>query len=113
MHSQAKIKAKVKDWYFSTNFLLLHSYVFIHSVCPTDGNDGNWTSSFLFSGTTRCSCSIFVWEQSTKIIISDIDGTITKSDVRGMILPMIGKITYYKPYLLFFHGSRIEINQKL
>ena len=25
-----------------------------------------------------------------KVVISDIDGTITKSDVRGMILPMIG-----------------------
>ena len=24
-----------------------------------------------------------------KIVISDIDGTITKSDVRGMFLPMI------------------------
>ena len=26
-----------------------------------------------------------------QIVISDIDGTITKSDVRGMILPMIGR----------------------
>ena len=51
---------------------------------------------FYFSGTTRCSCSIFVWEQSTKIIISDIDGTITKSDVRGMILPMIGRLLVHE-----------------
>ena len=32
-----------------------------------------------------------MWRQSDKIVISDIDGTITKSDVRGMILPLIGR----------------------
>ena len=37
-----------------------------------------------------------MWEQSTKIIISDIDGTITKSDVRGMILPMIGRLLVHE-----------------
>jgi len=40
-------------------------------------------------GTTRCSCNVFVWHYKDKIVISDIDGTITKSDVRGMFLPMI------------------------
>jgi hypothetical protein len=32
-----------------------------------------------------------VWGQQERIVISDIDGTITKSDVRGMLLPMIGE----------------------
>ena len=27
-----------------------------------------------------------------QVVISDIDGTITRSDVRGMILPMIGEL---------------------
>ena len=29
---------------------------------------------------------IFLWDHSEKIIISDIDGTITKSDILGQIL---------------------------
>jgi len=43
-----------------------------------------------FQGTSRCQCNAFVWNQEDKIVISDIDGTITKSDVRGMVLPLIG-----------------------
>jgi phosphatidate phosphatase LPIN len=34
---------------------------------------------------------VFLWNNSTKIIISDIDGTITRSDVLGQVLPIIGK----------------------
>ena len=43
-----------------------------------------------FQGTSRCQCNVFVWDQQDKIVVSDIDGTITKSDVRGMLLPLIG-----------------------
>lgn len=32
---------------------------------------------------------IFVYEPDTKLIISDVDGTITKSDMLGHILPRI------------------------
>ena len=41
--------------------------------------------------TNTLECSLFVWEHNVKVMISDIDGTITKSDVRGMIKPMMGK----------------------
>ena len=34
---------------------------------------------------------IFLWNYDVKIVISDIDGTITKSDVRGQIMPLFGK----------------------
>ena len=43
-----------------------------------------------FQGTAWCSCNAFVWRGDEKVVISDIDGTITRSDVRGMILPKIG-----------------------
>ena len=43
-----------------------------------------------FQGTSQCQCNAFVWDQQDQIVISDIDGTITKSDVRGMVLPLIG-----------------------
>ena len=42
-------------------------------------------------GTAKCTCNLFVWKWSDKIVISDIDGTITKSDVRGQVLPKFGK----------------------
>ena len=43
-----------------------------------------------FQGTYRASCNIHLWRQNDRIVISDIDGTITRSDVRGMLLPLIG-----------------------
>ncbi|XP_023246788.1 phosphatidate phosphatase LPIN3 isoform X2 [Copidosoma floridanum] len=44
-----------------------------------------------YQGTTRCKCFIYKWKWDDKIVISDIDGTITKSDVLGHILPIVGK----------------------
>ncbi|XP_055345790.1 phosphatidate phosphatase LPIN2-like [Paramacrobiotus metropolitanus] len=43
-----------------------------------------------YQGSARCKCNIFLWRYDDKIVISDIDGTITKSDVLGHILPIIG-----------------------
>jgi len=43
-----------------------------------------------FQGTYKASCNIHLWRQRDRIVISDIDGTITRSDVRGMLLPLIG-----------------------
>jgi len=53
-------------------------------------NNVVFSTTSQYQGTTRCFCNVFVWQKRDKIIISDIDGTITKSDVRGMILPLIG-----------------------
>ncbi|RZC36849.1 phosphatidate phosphatase LPIN3 [Asbolus verrucosus] len=44
-----------------------------------------------YQGTTRCTCHLYKWKWDDKIVISDIDGTITKSDVLGHILPIVGK----------------------
>ncbi|XP_071854134.1 phosphatidate phosphatase LPIN3-like isoform X2 [Apostichopus japonicus] len=44
-----------------------------------------------YQGTTQCQATIYLWRYDSKIIVSDIDGTITKSDVFGQILPVIGK----------------------
>ena len=35
--------------------------------------------------------TIYLWDHSSKLVISDIDGTITRSDVFGHVLPMLGK----------------------
>ncbi|KAK6619575.1 hypothetical protein RUM43_012332 [Polyplax serrata] len=44
-----------------------------------------------YQGTSRCKCHIYKWKHNDRIVISDIDGTITKSDVLGHILPIVGK----------------------
>ncbi|KAF9450644.1 LNS2-domain-containing protein [Macrolepiota fuliginosa MF-IS2] len=43
------------------------------------------------SGVIACTARIFVWEHSDLVVISDIDGTITKSDGLGHVFAMIGR----------------------
>lgn len=38
-----------------------------------------------------CSSKIFLWDWDTKVVISDVDGTITKSDALGHLFTMVGK----------------------
>ena len=44
-----------------------------------------------YQGTTTCKCYLYLWRYDEQIIVSDVDGTITKSDVLGHILPRIGR----------------------
>ncbi|XP_073251989.1 phosphatidate phosphatase LPIN3-like isoform X1 [Porites lutea] len=44
-----------------------------------------------YQGTAMCMATIYLWNHNDKIVISDIDGTITKSDVLGQILPVVGQ----------------------
>merc|ERR1712123_373599 len=53
-------------------------------------NEVEFSVTTAFQGTTRCKCHIYLWHHTDKVVISDIDGTITKSDVLGHILPVIG-----------------------
>ena len=55
-------------------------------------NEVEFSVTTAFQGTTRATCHIYLWRHSDKIVISDIDGTITKSDVLGHFLPVIGQI---------------------
>ncbi|CAI5485651.1 unnamed protein product, partial [Closterium sp. Naga37s-1] len=41
-------------------------------------------------GRQEVQCSLFVWRWNTRIVISDVDGTITKSDVLGQVMPLMG-----------------------
>jgi phosphatidate phosphatase PAH1 len=43
------------------------------------------------SGRQVLNADIYLWDSSDKIIISDVDGTITRSDVLGHIMPVFGK----------------------
>ena len=54
-------------------------------------NEIQFSVTTAYQGTTKCRCHLYLWKWTDKIVISDIDGTITKSDVLGHILPIIGK----------------------
>lgn len=38
-----------------------------------------------------CTAALYLWKHDTPVVISDIDGTITKSDALGHVLNMIGR----------------------
>lgn len=45
----------------------------------------------LASRTAQLRCRIFLWSNDSKIVISDVDGTITRSDLLGHLLPAVGR----------------------
>ncbi|CAJ2656654.1 unnamed protein product [Trifolium pratense] len=57
--------------------------------------DGQNTVTFSFStrvlGTQQVDAHIYLWKWNARIVISDVDGTITKSDVLGQFMPLVGK----------------------
>ena len=55
-----------------------------------DLKPGQNSISFTVNRAT-CTCSLWLWRYDVPIVISDIDGTITKSDALGHVLNMIGR----------------------
>ncbi|KAL2154266.1 hypothetical protein VTH82DRAFT_2942 [Thermothelomyces myriococcoides] len=51
---------------------------------------GENTMSFTVNRAT-CEAYMYLWKHETPVVISDIDGTITKSDALGHVLNMIGR----------------------
>eukprot|EP00079_Xenopus_tropicalis_P009146 XP_002932912.2 PREDICTED: phosphatidate phosphatase LPIN3 isoform X2 [Xenopus tropicalis] len=54
-------------------------------------NDVVFSVCTKFQGTCRSRAQIYLWDSEDRIIISDIDGTVTRSDALGHILPQLGK----------------------
>jgi len=48
-------------------------------------------------GTVTVSADVHLWESETPILISDIDGTITKTDARGFVMTVILPGSYAHP----------------
>ncbi|CAF1115651.1 unnamed protein product [Adineta steineri] len=55
-------------------------------------------------GNVSVRSNIFLFDYQTKFVISDIDGTITISDVMGQILPLIGRDWYHDGIAEFFNA---------
>jgi phosphatidate phosphatase LPIN len=54
-------------------------------------NQVSFTVRTSSQGGAQCHARIFLWESDTQIVISDIDGTITKSDALGHFFTMLGR----------------------
>ncbi|KAI3726688.1 hypothetical protein L1987_66488 [Smallanthus sonchifolius] len=57
--------------------------------------EGQNTVTFTFStsvlGPQKVDAKIYLWRWDARIVISDVDGTITKSDVLGQFMPLVGR----------------------
>ncbi|XP_016416722.1 phosphatidate phosphatase LPIN2 isoform X2 [Sinocyclocheilus rhinocerous] len=67
-------------------------------------NDVTFSITTQYQGTCRCEGTIYLWNWDDKVIISDIDGTITKSDVFGQILPQFGKDWTHQGIAKLYHS---------
>jgi hypothetical protein len=45
----------------------------------------------VFHGSETVSCKLYLWTPDTKVVISDVDGTITKSDILGHLMYYVGR----------------------
>lgn len=66
-------------------------------------NDVVFSVTTQYQGTCRCEGTIYLWNWDDKIIISDIDGTITRSDTLGHILPTLGKDWTHQGIARLYH----------
>ena len=75
---------------------------FIKSLRPTSAmlaslklhpgrNSVTFSVSSALQGVQAVSASIYLWSPDEKIVVSDIDGTITKSDILGHVMPLVGR----------------------
>lgn len=71
-------------------------------------NDVVFSVTTQYQGTCRCHGTIYLWNWDDKIIISDIDGTITRSDTLGHILPTLGKDWTHQGIARLYH--RVSLN---
>ncbi|XP_061487469.1 phosphatidate phosphatase LPIN3 isoform X3 [Rhineura floridana] len=81
----------------------------IKSLNLRDGsNEVVFSVTTQYQGTCRCEANIYLWNWDDKVVISDIDGTITRSDALGHILPHLGKDWTHQGIAKLFH--KIHLN---
>ncbi|XP_037343127.2 phosphatidate phosphatase LPIN1 isoform X2 [Pungitius pungitius] len=71
-------------------------------------NDVVFSVTTQYQGTCRCRGTIYLWSWDDKIVISDIDGTITRSDTLGHILPTLGKDWTHQGIARLYH--KVSLN---
>ena len=67
-------------------------------------NEVTFTVSSLIQGPKTIVANLYLWKSDEKIVISDVDGTVTKSDVLGHVLPSFGR-DWTHPGLVSLYNS--------
>ncbi|XP_063040185.1 phosphatidate phosphatase LPIN1 [Engraulis encrasicolus] len=88
-------------WYKKT--LRLNSEQLASLQLKEGPNDVVFSVTTQYQGTCRCEGTIYLWNWDDKIVISDIDGTITRSDTLGHILPTLGKDWTHQGIARLYH----------
>ncbi|KAJ6793677.1 phosphatidate phosphatase PAH1-like isoform X1 [Iris pallida] len=75
---------------------LLRTYIpTTEQIASLNLKDGQNIIAFSFFtrvlGKQEVDAHIYLWKWNARIVISDVDGTITKSDVLGQVMPLVGK----------------------
>ncbi|XP_030067030.1 phosphatidate phosphatase LPIN3 isoform X2 [Microcaecilia unicolor] len=83
--------------------LRLSSEQISHLNLKDGANHAVFSVTTPYQGTCRCEATIYLWNWDDKVIISDIDGTITKSDALGHILPHLGKDWTHQGIATLYH----------
>jgi phosphatidate phosphatase LPIN len=65
-------------------------------------NEIKYTIKSRLYGTSTIIGRLYLWEFNVKIALSDIDGTVTRSDALGHILPKFGKDWSHKGIAKFY-----------
>ncbi|KAF9104619.1 hypothetical protein BGX27_010014 [Mortierella sp. AM989] len=78
-----------KKWYAKT--LRLSSEQLQSLNLKKGANAVSFSVTSAYQGTATCVAKIFLWDHDSRVVISDIDGTITKSDALGHIFAMAGR----------------------
>eukprot|EP01102_Stenamoeba_stenopodia_P019264 TRINITY_DN722_c0_g1_i1.p1 TRINITY_DN722_c0_g1~~TRINITY_DN722_c0_g1_i1.p1 ORF type:complete len:1004 (-),score=227.64 TRINITY_DN722_c0_g1_i1:70-3081(-) len=69
-------------------------------------NKITFTVSSELRGQQQVMSTIYLWDPDSKIVISDIDGTITKSDVFGQLMPMLGRDWSHSGVAKLYHNIK-------
>uniref|UniRef100_A0A674JFK9 phosphatidate phosphatase n=1 Tax=Terrapene triunguis TaxID=2587831 RepID=A0A674JFK9_9SAUR len=104
-----KMPKKSGRWWFSWRRRDLTAEEVCKRLNLQDGpNEVVFSVTTQYQGTCRCEATIYLWNWDDKVVISDIDGTITKSDALGHILPQLGKDWTHQGIAKLFH--KIHMN---
>uniref|UniRef100_A0A7N8XH93 phosphatidate phosphatase n=1 Tax=Mastacembelus armatus TaxID=205130 RepID=A0A7N8XH93_9TELE len=98
-----KMLKKSGRWWFWRRRDMDNNQVDEHLNLREGANKVVFSVTTQYQGTCRCEATIYLWNWDDRIIISDIDGTITKSDALGHILPQLGKDWTHKGIAKLYH----------
>jgi phosphatidate phosphatase PAH1 len=89
--SRAIAELDISEPDIEVDSLYLNSDQLLSLQLENGANTVTYTVRSSLQGESILCGKVFLWDHTDKIVISDVDGTITRSDVLGHLLPMVGR----------------------